>query len=468
MMAWFPHLKSALVKKLNITLRKSIRVAIGLPMDTRIEALMFEAELDTCEQLAVKSAVSLYTQIKPENEEINSIAKNAFKRMEPIWTKHLYEIPHTVWEGRIQPKVQAILQSDQITVDLTTLKNQNQTDEKEAKYEDILYTDASVDVWNNPPGKASIGYIWYTKNEKELWEVSKQGTSFIGHFHSSYSAEAVALTEAMKNCPNNIRGNTAKPIGVFTDSMSNLMTIDRGRADAPEQQELFRALTEGNRKINLYHTKSHVGILRNEEVDKLCNLKAQNKHRTTINKSGTKTAEQLKEWTKKWAQKKRLDSLLNCKPKTDGPSMTKHFMTRLIESKKRPPSNHKHLPRRLGVTFSKMRTNRWTDGNKYRHKIDKDSSPTCAACETEDRKLEESWQHTLDVCEGYEEERQKILTQLKYKYNKLSQMLFSENTLETKLLENFLSKVNENKSKQEGKKQQRSNKTKKKTIKERN
>ena len=64
-----------------------------------------------------------------------------------------------------------------------------------------------------------------------------------------------------------------EPIAIFTDSLSNLTTIKSGIAKASEKQELFTILNKFENPINFYHTKSHVGIMKNEEVDQFCSLK---------------------------------------------------------------------------------------------------------------------------------------------------------------------------------------------------
>ena len=63
-----------------------------------------------------------------------------------------------------------------------------------------------------------------------------------GNYHSSYSAESEALSEAFKNIPQEVKDNQNKPVVIFTDLLSNLATIEIGRDDAPEQDELFSTL----------------------------------------------------------------------------------------------------------------------------------------------------------------------------------------------------------------------------------
>ena len=59
----------------------------------------------------------------------------------------------------------------------------------------------------------------------------------ISHTHSSFSAEGVALIEALLDCPNN---QEVDRVAVFTDSKSNLETIKRGVATQKEQMDYSR------------------------------------------------------------------------------------------------------------------------------------------------------------------------------------------------------------------------------------
>ena len=54
---------------------------------------------------------------------------------------------------------------------------------------------------SDPPGEASTGYIWYQKSENGCWEESAKGNYSIGHGHSSYSAEAIAIWQGLDNDP---------------------------------------------------------------------------------------------------------------------------------------------------------------------------------------------------------------------------------------------------------------------------
>ena len=64
---------------------------------------MFESELDNSEQLAQKSAVSLYIQINPHNKEVQSMAKTEFNKELPIWAKkYLHAVPERIWNGPIK------------------------------------------------------------------------------------------------------------------------------------------------------------------------------------------------------------------------------------------------------------------------------------------------------------------------------------------------------------------------------
>ena len=78
MMAWYPFLPNNLKKDLNVLLFKSIRTSVGLPTWTKNEALLVESNLDTVGDIAIKTAVSLYTRINPEDTTTMSLAKKHY------------------------------------------------------------------------------------------------------------------------------------------------------------------------------------------------------------------------------------------------------------------------------------------------------------------------------------------------------------------------------------------------------
>ena len=179
--------------------------------------------MNTTEDLAIKSAI-LYTRINPESQDATSLVKKYFNKKAPLWTKYLKKAPKKFWEGAIQTKLKKrVLATDLIQVHEGTLETQEEALVEEEKYTLLLYTDASVDLSTNPPGQAVIAHIWYEKPDN-LWQVAKMTSAHIGSLHSSYSAEAVAITEGLKHKPDT---QSTDRIGIFTDSLSNVPTICR-------------------------------------------------------------------------------------------------------------------------------------------------------------------------------------------------------------------------------------------------
>ena len=268
-LAWYPYAswrtdrpnryKDDLVESIEIQLRKAIRIAIGLPVQTWTRALMIESKVDSLYNIAIKTALSLYMRINPESEETRSLAKSNFS-YQLKWMKRLYNyrttaIPQTLWVGPVQVRKgrKVLLTTDRVKVDITTLKSQEAVEEVEKLYNVVVYTDASVDQDTDPPGYASIGYMWYTKKDNE-WVQTKQYSARISHTHSSFSAEGVALIEALLGYPDD---QVVDKVAVFTDSKSNLQTINRGVATQKEQIELFKVLSNMSSEmdIDLYHVK---------------------------------------------------------------------------------------------------------------------------------------------------------------------------------------------------------------------
>lgn len=456
MMAWFPHIETHLKDKLDVTLRRSIRVAIGLPMRTKIEALMLEAGIDSSVQLAAKCAVSLYIQINPMNNETTSLSKKMFHCNTPIWVqKCLKRVPRDIWEGKVQTMKKKLLAHDKIKVILSSIKSQSEAEKIENQHSHLLYTDASVSQAKNQRGQASTGYIWYEKDNNQSWKPSKKGTTLIGHQHSSYSAEAAALTEALLNSPIDLADDNVN-LGIFTDSLSNLATLDRGVCDAPEQRDLFQTIVDTDLRATFYHTKSHIGILKNEEVDQLCNISDQTQGRQIANKPGLRTKSQIKEWTKQWAKKERHRALVNAKRRSiNDTGNTKKNMLEILGDNIRPPPQHKHLPRKIGILMSKIRTNRWTEGKSFLKNIQAidTKESTCDSCAPE----EETTQHIINECTQYFEKRQLMLAKLKRKYKNVTDMLCTTIENEIKLLSDFLIEIQEHKLEQRVERRIRSN-----------
>ena len=438
-MVWYPHIKAELAKKINVKLRVALRIAMGLSITTRNEALLFEADADRLEDIAIKSAVSLYAQINPKGNDGDSLAKKKFNQQEPKWLDTVRELPQEYWYGPLQNKEKEVaLIFDKIEFHKESLKNQKETKLQEDKHTHILFTDASVVSKGNTVGKANIAYAWYEKNEEGDWDTIKQFNASIGKFHTSYSAEAVAIEEAIKNAPQNI---TTK-IGLFTDSLSNIETMRKGIARAREQHKLFEAITKYDKEIKVYHTKAHVGITRNEQVDRMCSSNNEGNDRRRIDAEGMITAHRLKSWTKDWIREQRrirtlVNKLVTWKGNQYKQSETQILMREIMEDK-HIPKEHKRLPRKIGVLLSRIRTNRWTKCNWFWNFIDQTENPYCLICdEIDDTK------HVLNKCMRHEEPRQTMLNKLTYKYREVTDMLCTTDTKELNLLGEYVTTIDD-------------------------
>ena len=120
----------------------------------------------------------------------------------------------------------------------------------------------------------------------------------IGHGHTSYSAEALAIQLGLPmghpNLPiaanqviyveqsRETDKNPKYDIGIFTDSMSNIETIGKGIAETRDQQVMLKALSQHNVKMIIHHVRGHKDIIRNNEADKICNIKDKREDRRKI------------------------------------------------------------------------------------------------------------------------------------------------------------------------------------------
>ena len=361
-LAWYPFLHPNYKNKLELLLLRSIRVVMGLPQHCQNLALRAEANLDSVLELAQKCAMSYYVRLNPRDTSSAVLAKTLFNQKLPVWTTLITGIqnsrsrtgirapwkgdtdfpgiPTRIWKGPIQTKLdkKEILAVNTTQAVTRTLETQAKADIEENEHKYILYTDASVNILSNPPGSASIGYIWYKRSnkncnknletnqdhpkapdapdalaalDKHQWQELARGNANIGSGHSSYSAESIAIRIGLKNEPRELSMDkvekVATRIGIFTDSLSNVTTISRGVAKTLEQAQLFKSIANCSRPITFYHVRSHHNNQKNIEVDKLCDIGVEKPNRTNMeNLEGKKTPAKIKEWTKRWFAEKRL------------------------------------------------------------------------------------------------------------------------------------------------------------------
>lgn len=441
MPAWYPFLSNFAKTRLEVILRRALRIVTGLPIHTWNEALSVESDLDSANDLYLKSIISLYSRINPTDDIQDTLAKKSFITKTPIWAKDLKKIPKQIWVGPIQRKLskKVILATSKVKVEGKTLESQAEADIVESNYEQILYTDASVDQLCTPPGKAATAFIWYKKATNGEWEVTSSQTAYIGSGHSSYTAEAIAITEGLQDAANQII-STLKT-GVFTDSLSNLQTIKKGVAETPEQENLLRAIRDLNTPLTFHHVRSHQDNQKNNASDSLCNISRPMIRTDLSHLSGKLTSDKIKTWTKTWIRSKRLNRVTNNRYATIRKSATQEWMKRNLLDKKRtlnpPPKTHSLLSRKKGVLLAKARTNRWTQCNWYLHFIKRWKTSKCSKCDVED-----TTDHTINTCSLHNKERADLRKKLQHT-GPISTLLASDKDHVAESLADFLIKIQE-------------------------
>ena len=449
MMAWYPFLDPKLKNKLDVYLRKSIRIIMGLPIHCWNVALMAESDLDSVADLALKCAVSLYSRINPTDETQKTLAKKHYQMKKPKWAKLLNKIPTSIWQGPIQAKLneKILLTSDRVSVSDKTLSTQKQADVEEQDYLRILYTDASVIRTSDPPGKAAVAFIWYRKSQDGSWEEETRESASIGNGHSSYSAEAIAIQLGLENDPqlepsDSGEQDCAPVVGVFTDSLSNIATIRKGVAETSEQEKLLRAVVQYPGRLRFYHVRSHQDNKKNIAVDKLCDANLNPPGRTDANHlQGKRTKSKIKQWMKNWTSKKRLLNVERNKYALRKGSATQKWMKKCTVDSGQGmiprPKVYNQLPRRKGVLLAKARTNRWTECHWYLNFIKDPNtpSPLCREC-----KVSDTTEHIIDECKLHEAPRSVLLLRLRYNGN-VSDLLTHQDKATVNELADFLVKI---------------------------
>ena len=460
MTAWYPYLATTLKYKLEIYLRRSIRAVMGLPNNCWNVALMAEADLDSLEDIAMKSAVALYCMINPTDASQTTLAKKHFLIRKPMWLSMLKNLPTEILDGPLQAKLnkKELIPAYNLTINTKTLNTQAETEVAESACKRLLYTDASVNLTSNPPGEAVIGYLWYDKNPQGEWVMTTQKNISIGYGHSSYTAEAIAISLGLseihtpspnttiqtndicgRGCvhptnENNNPDNAPYEIGIFTDSLSNIDTIRKSIAETKDQQILLKSIAKIKQSMTIHHVRGHKNIKRNIEADKICNIKSQRDDRTTIpGLDGKKTKTKIKSWTKAWASKNRYEKIDKDRQARDRKSATRKWMLEIDPR----PKFYNSLARRKGILLAKARTNRWTACNLYLkmiNAIDVESSK-CTICNTED-----SIRHVIDNCQMHEDDREKMLLKIGHP-GKVSDLLSSTDIKVVEELADFLIKA---------------------------
>ena len=438
-------------------LRRSVRIVMGLPINCANQALMAESDLDTVEEIAMKSAISFHTRLNPTDLTQQTLAGKHFLKCKPKWAELLKGVPLSIWEGPTQTTLskKVLLTTDKVRVSINTLMTQVQADKEESNFSRLLYTDASMIQTSTPPGKAAIGYIWYARDDGGASQVTRKESMSIGEGHSSYSAEALAIRIGLENDPQalnipdqqktmvldttseqvragkcvrnggnarvtNLVPGPAPPcqVGIFTDSLSNLETIKKGITETPEQRDLLQALVDYPQFLTFHHVRSHRNNAKNVAVDELCNAAVNPSDRTNANHlAGKKTSSKIKVWTKNWISNRRMEKIMTDTTMARRGSETQRWMKKnLADStgQKMIPRlrAQNQLPRRKGVLISKARTNRWTQCNWYLHNITSTErdNPNCTKCKSLNGDgIKDTTEHMINDCLIHDEARSRML-----------------------------------------------------------
>jgi hypothetical protein len=400
-----------------------------------------------------------------------TLVKKNYLNKEPRWALQLIKVPKNICEGPIQARLskKVILTTENVCVKEKTIETQKQADAMEEQFDRIMYTDASVVRLSDPPGKAAIGYIWYRRRLDGSWQEVSKGSATVGAGHSSYSAEAIAIQKGLKNDPElslddeSDADQDAEPrvtqgaVGIFTDSLSNLLTIKKGVAETPEQEALLQAIAEYPRKTVFHHVRSHQDNRKNNEVDRLCDAKTNPVGREDAShQSGKKTVSKIKSWMSDWVRNERLKRAVNDRKARNRGSATQSWIKNCLVNEKKniapPPKEHNNLPRRKGVLMAKARTNRWTHCNWYLNFIKKMASPLCSTC-----KVSDTTEHVVDHCTLHEGPRMLLLQKLQY-IGKVSTLLSCRNKKIASSVADFLVKVENERKRVEKEEKEKANK----------
>ena len=438
MPAWYTFISKKMKSALEVYLRKSVRIAIGVPIHCWNESLLAEADVDSVADLELKCIVSLYSRINPTDALQTTMAKRFFLMNQPLWAKNLSKVPNRIWAGPIQSKLsnKVILTSSTVKIYPSTVESQVEADTLEIRHPFIAYTDASVAINLDRSGAAMIAFMWYTNQSDGSCKLTKSYRASIGNGHSSYSAESIAIREALMYAAD---GNyqSSSSIGIFTDSLSTLETIKKGVAESTEQEELLRTIIKFKIPIVFYHVRSHQDNLKNNAVDRLCSISSTLPAEDLGHLEGKKTSSKIKEWMDSWSRSVRIDRVVNNQKAITRGSASQNWHTRFLINETKPPIAHKHLPRKMGILLAKARTNRWTQCNWYLKFIKKITTDVCDHCSTPD-----TTEHVLDWCRFHSARRARLLDSLGSRC-KVSSLLHSNKKCIVENLADFLVGIEE-------------------------
>jgi hypothetical protein len=220
-------------------------------------------------------------------------------------------------------------------------------------------------------------------------------------------------------------------VGIFTDSLSNLETIEGGIAVTREQEVMLKAISNHPHSMVFHHVRAHRDNKKNIAVDKLCDVMRDLPGRATLDLSGAKTVEKINQWTKEWATDRRMTDIIRKRMRRSTeyhPSVTQTWIRRkLLDNKSNKmiprPQIQNELPRRQGILMAKARINNWTSCCHYLHKIKAEEypNPNCTCKSITRRAKAETMEHLVDHCNKYDTQRELMLARLR-KAGKISNL----------------------------------------------
>ena len=237
-----------------------------------------------------------------------------------------------------------------------------------------IYTDGSTNT-----GQERGGAGVYAEDDEGNVILSESFPA--GAYSSSYSAEAVAMLEAVRW----IETTHLQTCLICTDSMSLVDAIDKNNWRDPDEwlKEIKTTLSRLNTQVTVLWIPSHCGIPGNDEADELA-------------KQGSSMAQDDTPVTHK-----------SVKAKISGRKWEiRHARAKETYGDKRGPKVEveKSWPCSVRTLYSRLRTGHAKELAYYRYKIEKDDDPFCRACEEE----HESIKHILCTCPVLQAERRRL------------------------------------------------------------
>jgi len=234
-----------------------------------------------------------------------------------------------------------------------------------------IYTDGSTNT-NQEGGGAGV----YAEDDEGNVMLRKAFPA--GALSSSYSAEAVAMLQAVRWI------EEAMPLSclICTDSMSLVDAIDKNNWKDPDEclKQIKTTISRLTTHITLLWIPSHCGIPGNDEADELAK---QGSDMPQDNVGVSHKSVKAKILARKWE--------------------IKHPRAKEMYGERRGPKMEveKAWPRSVRSLYGRLRTEHSMDLAYYRYKLDKEEDPYCTACGEE----YETTRHLLCSCPALSAER---------------------------------------------------------------